>query len=130
MPAPPCKAFDVTFYFLKTHLHKIIYNPGIGMPKVFVLLLPLFPGWRTMKALSPTLAYDIALTQDMPPLERATRVSVPTQIIVGQKSPAAIHDVGRQLAKAIPSATFAQLPGQDHMVNAKSLLPLLSGFLK
>ncbi|WP_169086203.1 alpha/beta fold hydrolase [Paenibacillus sp. PL91] len=103
---------------------------GIGMPKVFVLLLPLFPGWRTMKALSPTLAYDIALTQDMPPVERATRVSVPTQIIVGEKSPAAIHDVGRQLTKAIPSAKFAHLPGQDHMVNAKSLLPLLSDFLK
>lgn len=108
----------------------VTFLKGIGMPKVFVLLLPLFPGWRTMKALSPTLAYDIALTQDMPPLKRATRVSVPTQIIVGEKSPAAIHDVGRQLAKAIPSATFAQLPGQDHMVNAKSLLPLLSGFLK
>ncbi|CAM3599811.1 hypothetical protein EDM52_21370 [Brevibacillus invocatus] len=26
-PSPPCKAFDVTLYFLKTHLHKIIYNP-------------------------------------------------------------------------------------------------------
>ncbi len=32
---------------------------GIGMPKVFVWLLPLFPGWRTMKALAPILAYDI-----------------------------------------------------------------------
>jgi pimeloyl-ACP methyl ester carboxylesterase len=103
---------------------------GIGMPKVFVFMLPLFPGWRTMKALSPTLAYDIALTQDMPPVERATRVSVPTQIIVGEKSPASIHDVSRQLTKAIPNAKFAQLPGQDHMVNAKSLLPLLSDFLK
>lgn len=61
---------------------------GIGMPKAFVLLLPLFPGWRTMKALSPTLAYDITLTQDMPPVERATQVSIPTQIIVGEKSPA------------------------------------------
>jgi pimeloyl-ACP methyl ester carboxylesterase len=103
---------------------------GIGMPKVFVLLLPLFPGWRTMKALAPTLAYDIALTQDMPPVERATRVSVPTQIIVGTKSPALIHDVGRQLTKAIPNAKFAQLAGQDHMVNAKALLPLLLDFLK
>jgi hypothetical protein len=102
---------------------------GIGMPTVFVLLLPLFPGWRTMKALAPTLAYDIALTQDMPPVERATQFSVSTQIIVGGKSPAAIHNVGRQLMKAIPNAKFAQLAGKDHMVNAKVLLPLLSGFL-
>lgn len=128
-------------YKLSQKVHKLLDNgknakamstflKGIGMPKVFVLLLPLFPGWRTMKALSPTLAYDIALTQDMPPVERATRVSVSTQIIVGEKSPATIHDVGHQLTKAIPSAKFAQLAGQDHMVNAKSLLPLLSDFLK
>jgi pimeloyl-ACP methyl ester carboxylesterase len=103
---------------------------GIGMPKVFVLLLPLFPGWRTMKALAPTLAYDIALTQDMPPVERATRISIPMQITVGEKSPGSIHVVGRQLTKAIPNAKFVQLAGQDHMVNAKTLLPLLSGFLK
>jgi pimeloyl-ACP methyl ester carboxylesterase len=103
---------------------------GLGMPKVFVLLLPLFPGWRTMKALAPTLVYDIALTQDMPPVERATRISIPMQITVGEKSPASIHVVGRQLTKAIPNAKFVQLAGQDHMVNAKTLLPLLSGFLK
>jgi pimeloyl-ACP methyl ester carboxylesterase len=102
---------------------------GLGMPKVFVLLLPLFPGWRTMKALAPTLVYDIALTQDMPPVERATRISIPRQITVGEKSPASIHVVGRQLTKAIPNAKFVQLAGQDHMVNAKTLLPLLSGFL-
>jgi pimeloyl-ACP methyl ester carboxylesterase len=108
----------------------ITFLKGIGMPKVFVLLLPLFPGWRTMKALAPTLAYDIALTQDMPPVERATRISIPMQITVGEKSPASIHIVSHQLTKAIPNAKFVQLAGQDHMVNAKNLLPLLSGFLK
>jgi pimeloyl-ACP methyl ester carboxylesterase len=131
----------VEYNQLSQKIHKLLDNgknaeamstflKGIGMPKLFVLLLPLFPGWRTMKALAPTLAYDIALTQDMPPVERATRISVPTQIIVGEKSPPSIHDVGRQLMKAIPNAKFVQLTGQDHMVNAKTLLPLLSGFFK
>ncbi|PAF18685.1 alpha/beta hydrolase, partial [Shouchella clausii] len=52
---------------LSQKIHKLLDNgrnakamttflKGIGMPKVFVLLLPLFPGWRTMKALAPTLA--------------------------------------------------------------------------
>lgn len=103
---------------------------GIGMPKVFVALLPFFPGWRTMKALAPTLAYDIALTGDVPPVERAAEVTVPTQIIVGQKSPAGLHDVASQLSQAIPDARFAELTGQDHMVGAKALLPRLVGFLK
>ena len=72
---------------------------GIGMPKVFIALLPLFPGWRTMKALAPTLAYDIALTRNLPPLERAAHIVVPTQIIVGEKNPVSIHEVGRQLTQ-------------------------------
>lgn len=103
---------------------------GIGMPKIFVALLPLFPGWRTMKALAPTLAYDIALTSDLPPVARAAEVAVPTQIIVGQKSPASLHDVANQLTHAIPNAMFAELPGQDHIVSAKALLPRLVSFLK
>ncbi|MYL70586.1 alpha/beta fold hydrolase [Halobacillus litoralis] len=102
----------------------------IGMPKVFVLLLPLFPGWKTTKALAPTLAYDIMLTQDMPPLVRATQISIPMQIIVGEKSPVSINKVGRQLTKAIPNARFIRLAKQDHLVSGKKLLPILSTFLK
>ncbi|MBW7476699.1 alpha/beta hydrolase [Paenibacillus oenotherae] len=127
------KQLSQTIYKLLDHGKRAeamrTFLKGIGMPKIFVWLLPLFPGWRTMKALAPTLAYDIALTQDLPPVERAARIAVPTQIIVGEKSPASIHDVGYQLTKAIPNVKFVKLAGQDHMVNAKKLLPLLSGFL-
>jgi pimeloyl-ACP methyl ester carboxylesterase len=101
---------------------------GIGMPGIFVWLLPLFPGWKTMVALAPTLAYDIALTHDLPPVSRARQVNVPTQIVVGEKSPASIHDVAHQLTKAIPNAQFKQLVGQNHMVSPKALMPLLSSF--
>jgi pimeloyl-ACP methyl ester carboxylesterase len=103
---------------------------GIGMPSIFVWLLPLFPGWKTMVALAPTLTYDIALTKDLPPVDRATQITVPTQIVVGEKSPAGLHDVANQLTKAVPGAKFEQLPGQNHMVSAKALLPVLSRFLK
>jgi pimeloyl-ACP methyl ester carboxylesterase len=103
---------------------------GIGMPKVFVSLMRFMPGWKTMAALAPTLAYDIALTRDLPPLDRAAQVIVPVQILAGEKSPAGIHDVAGQLTKAIPGATFTQIKGQGHMVSAKALLPVLSSFLK
>ncbi|MEL3971067.1 alpha/beta hydrolase [Rossellomorea oryzaecorticis] len=126
---------------LSQKIHKLLENEKnseamltflkeIGMPKLFVLLLPLFPGWKTTKALAPTLAYDITLTKDMPPVERVAQISIPMQIIVGEKSPASINDVGRQLTKAIPNARFVQLAKQDHMVNGKKLLPILSSFLK
>lgn len=103
---------------------------GIGMPKLFVYLVRLMPGWRTMAALAPTLAYDIALTRNLPPVVRAARITVPVQLIVGEKSPAGIHDVANQLVKAIPGATFIQLAGQGHMAGAKAILPVLAGFLK
>ncbi|WP_437964270.1 alpha/beta hydrolase [Sorangium sp. So ce260] len=108
----------------------ISFLKGIGMPGIFVWLLPLFPGWKTMVALAPTLAYDIALTRDLPPVDRAAQVAVPTQVIVGEKSPAGMRDVAGQLTKAIPGARFELLAGQDHMVSAKALLPVLSRFLK
>jgi pimeloyl-ACP methyl ester carboxylesterase len=103
---------------------------GIGMPKAFVLLLPLIPGWKTMKALAPTLAYDIALTRDMPPLERVAQITVPSQIIVGEKTAAGMRAVANQLAQTIPDAQYVQLAGQNHMASAKVVLPVMVSFLK
>lgn len=103
---------------------------GIGMPRVFVALLPFMPGWRTMKALAPTLRYDIDLTREPPPVERFSSISVPTGVVVGEKSPDEIHEVGRQISEAIPTASFEELLGQGHMVSAKALLPLLNRYLK
>jgi pimeloyl-ACP methyl ester carboxylesterase len=107
-----------------------VFLQDIGMPKVFVSLLPLFPGWKTMKSLAPTLMYDISLTSDLPPVDRAKNVSTPTHVMVGSKSPAGLHDVANQLVAAIPGARMTTLTDQDHMVNAKVLLPHLVAFLK
>jgi pimeloyl-ACP methyl ester carboxylesterase len=98
---------------------------GIGMPKAFVFLLPLFPGWKGMKALANTLAYDIALTRDLPPVERFAQITVPVKVMVGEKSPGRMQGVAEQLAKAIPGAEMKVMKGQDHMIGAKVLLPEL-----
>lgn len=103
---------------------------GIGMPKFFVYLMPLMPGWKTMRKLAPTLAYDIELTRDLPPIARAIQVTVPMQIVVGEKSPESVKSSAKQLADAMPNVTLMTLSGQDHMVSAKALLPLLTKFLK
>lgn len=83
-----------------------------------------------MVALAPTLAYDIALTRDLPPVGRAAHVAVPTQLVVGERSPAGMHDVAGRLATAIPGAELLALPGQNHLVSPKAVLPVLSRFLK
>ncbi len=103
---------------------------GIGMPKVFAYLLPLMPGWKTLKALAPTLEYDLLLTSDLPPLLRAKEIQSPVQIVYGEKSSRGIHTVAKDLKQAIPNAKILKLIGQDHMASPKVILPLLFNFFK
>ena len=98
---------------------------GIGMPRVFTALLPLTPGWRRLRALAPTLRHDMDLTAQPPPLEVVAEIAVPVHVMVGERSPDELHRVARALASAIPGATLEVLPGQDHMVSEKALLPSL-----
>lgn len=101
---------------------------GIGMPRLFVHLLPLMPGWKKLKALAPTLEYDLELTKVTPPYERLSRISVPLKIVCGSKSPRSIREASKQIAQAIPHSQYESLEGQDHMVSAKRLLPVLVDF--
>ncbi len=98
---------------------------GIGMPRVFAALLPVMPGWRRMRALAPTLRHDLDLTAQPPPLQVAAEIAVPVHVMVGERSPAELHRVAGAVAAATPGATHEVLPGQDHMVSEKVLLPSL-----
>lgn len=97
---------------------------GIGMPKIFVYMLPLMPGWKTMVALAPTLLYDMELTKDLAPVARLSRIQVPTQIFYGEKSPASMKSTGGQIHAAISQSVLVEVKGQDHMATGKTLLPL------
>ncbi len=101
---------------------------GIGMPKVFIYLLPFMPGWGSMLKLAPTLMYDIELTKDLPPLKRAGKVTTPVLVLSGEKSPPELRVVADQLAAAIPQAQRISVPRQNHMVSAKALMPLFTEF--
>lgn len=98
---------------------------GIGMPRIFAALLPVMPGWRRMRALAPTLRHDMDLTAQPPPLQVAAEIAVPVHVMVGERSPDELHRVASAVAAAIPGATHEVLPGQDHMVKEKVLLPSL-----
>ena len=107
-----------------------LFLAGIGIPQEVIGGMQHSPQWATMTALAPTLAYDTILASDLSPLERVSRLTTPTQIIVGEESPASIHKVASQLRAAIPNAKFSKLAGQDHMPNPEVVLPMLSSFLK
>jgi pimeloyl-ACP methyl ester carboxylesterase len=106
-----------------------LFLEGIGMPDEVIGFMRESPEWVTLVALAPTLAYDVRLTLDLPPLERATHLTTPTLIMTGELNPDSIHEVAAQLKQAIPQAKSVQLAGQDHMPDPALVLPILVDFL-
>jgi pimeloyl-ACP methyl ester carboxylesterase len=106
-----------------------LFLEGIGIPKEVIAGMQHSPQWAIMTALAPTLAYDTLLASDLPPLERASSLTTPIRIIVGEQSPVSMLEVGNQLSRAIPNAKNTILEGQDHMPDPELLLPLLTSFL-
>jgi pimeloyl-ACP methyl ester carboxylesterase len=105
----------------------------VGTPAIFTAVMPLTPVWPKLKAVAPTLPYDITIVRDhqrgtpFTPGEWAA-VKVPTLVAVGGKSPAWMTNGTRALADALPDVTYRTLPGQTHMVKAQAIAPVLTGF--
>lgn len=104
-----------------------------GTPAAFTAVMPFTPVWGKLKAVAPTLPYDITIIHDhqqgtpLTPGEYAA-VKAPTMVGVGGKSPAWMANSTRALAGALPDATYRVLPGQNHMVKAQAIAPVLTEF--
>ena len=101
---------------------------AIGTPRLVAHMMRLVPGWGRTVQSAATLLYDIELTRDPPPLERLAMLNVPALIAAGERSPQSIHRVASAIAAASERARFEVVPGQDHMVDAKALLPVMARF--
>src|SRR5580693_6528532 len=105
----------------------------VGTPAIFTAIMPLTPVWGKLKAVAPTLPYDITIMhehQQGRPLTTAewAAVKVPALVAAGGKSPVWMTNGTRALAGALPDATYRTLPGQNHMVKAQAIAPLLTEF--
>jgi pimeloyl-ACP methyl ester carboxylesterase len=104
-----------------------------GTPVIFTAVVPFTPAWSKLKAAAPTLPYDITIIGDhhrgtpFTPGEWAD-VKAPTLVVAGGKSPAWMTNGTRALADALPDAGYRTLPGQNHMVKARALAPVLTKF--
>jgi len=107
----------------------------VGTPAIFTAVMPLTPVWPKLKAVAPTLPYDIEIMQDhqrgtpFTPGEWAA-VKIPSLVAVGGKSPAWITNGTRALADALPDARHRTLPGQTHMVKPQAIAPVLTEFFR
>jgi pimeloyl-ACP methyl ester carboxylesterase len=95
--------------------------------------MPLTPVWGKLKAVAPTIPYDLAIMHDhqrgipLTPADWAA-IKTPTLVAVGGKSPDWMTNGTRALADALPDATYRTLPGQNHMVKAQAIAPMLTEF--
>lgn len=101
----------------------------VGMPKAMGWLFSLFPMMKKLKAVAPTLPYDITVMSDESVWARAGSLKIPTLVIGGGKSPASLKAAVERVAAAIPGAEKIYLEGQTHNVAAAAVLPPTREFL-
>jgi pimeloyl-ACP methyl ester carboxylesterase len=103
----------------------------VGAPADSIDGMRQHPIWPLFEAVAPTLAYDhiAILGEDAAvPVERATRLAVPTLLLDGSASYPFMHETAVALANAMPNAQQRTLAGQTHEVAPEALAPVLIEF--
>jgi pimeloyl-ACP methyl ester carboxylesterase len=104
----------------------------VGAPAFVPLMMRVIPGvWPKVRAVAHTLPNDAAVLGDFTvPHERLAAVAVPTLVLGGGKGKDNMKRAVREVAAAVPDASFRELPGQTHEVSAKAIAPVLSEFFR
>lgn len=114
---------------------KYFMTKGIGLPGFVVALMKLMPAWKGMKAVAHTLPYDATLLGENcfgQPLDASQWASIdqPVLVVNGGKSPGWMKTSVRALAAAVPGAKHEEVPGQNHVIKATAIAPVIAGFLR
>ncbi|GIH16380.1 alpha/beta fold hydrolase [Rugosimonospora africana] len=115
---------------------KFFMTKVVNGPAFLGVIMPLMPVWSKLKAVAPTLPYDLAILGDVmrgEPIPEEYRkvlanIDVPTLVGDGGKSPAWMHNGVQAVADAIGQTRRITLPGQTHQVKAGAIAPALIDF--
>ena len=108
-------------YFMRT----------VGVPAPMVWVMRLMPFWKKAEAVAHTLPYDAAAMSGFTPPEKRLRdVRVPTVVLVGTSTPAALKAAAEEVARLVPGARKVELPRQNHGVKPAALRPVLVDVLR
>jgi pimeloyl-ACP methyl ester carboxylesterase len=95
--------------------------------------------WPSLEAVAHTLVYGAACLGDgQPPTGRLAQITCPTLVLTGTELDAhmsglplgVFQRVAASIAEAVPTARLQALVGQNHMVEAKALAPVLDSFFR
>ncbi len=109
-----------------------LFMAFVGTPAEQIEGMRQAPFWPGMEAAAPTLAYDHAgvMGTDLSiPVDRASRVTVPTLVMHGGNGAPFMAQSAATLQKVIPGAELRTLAGENHNVSSRALAPLLAEFV-
>lgn len=91
---------------------------AVGVPAEYIEFMKADPSWANMVAMAHTLAYDgmiMGSTQSGQPLPTDRwNVTVPVSVVVGENSPAFLHEAAKALVHLLDQGEYRTLAGQDH----------------
>ncbi|MEO6013251.1 MAG: alpha/beta hydrolase [Devosia sp.] len=107
---------------------------GVGVPGFAVFMMQIMGVMKKLAPVGPTLAYDTALvtphwTYAPPPKDIWSNVTIPVLAIGGGKSDDWMQNAQRAIAANLSNATHKTLDGQNHMVAASAIAPMIKEFL-
>ena len=111
-----------------------IVDNGVGIPAFGIFMMQLMGVMRKLAPVGPTLPYDTALLTPFwagQPLPAGSwsGVRMPVLTIGGGKSEAWMQNAQVAISEVLPNATHKTLPGQNHMVAATAIAPMIKAFL-
>ena len=101
----------------------------IGTPPEALEKMKSSPAWKIIQQIDFTLGYDYQVLGDGAiPRDVVKTITVPTLIMVGEKSMDFMHATARQLDTLMPSAEQKTLAGQMHQPKAEAVAPVILEF--
>ena len=106
-----------------------LFMRTVGVPRFFVSLMRLMPIWKKLKGVAHTLPYDASIMNNFNlPTSRFRAISVPTLVVGGGKSPAALKAAVQAVGDSISGARVVEVPNQNHAIKGAALAPVVREF--
>ena len=100
----------------------------VHLPDEMLAQLEGAPWVAALEPLTPTLPYDIAVTDGGVPVSELTRITVPVLVLGGKNSPGWFQSSVAEQAAATPGAQLKMLDGFDHNAPPEVIAPILIDF--
>ena len=107
---------------------------GVGVPSFAIFMMRLMGVFKKLSPVGPTLAYDTRLvtphwTNRAPQPGTWANATMPVLNVGGGKSDPWMQNAQVAVSKALPNASHKTLPGQNHMVAATAIAPMIKEFV-